>query len=228
MAQSDPRAMNIERLEKIVEFNLYPVRYIHSSWLEALEFAQIVDALKGHEQSHFYLSGYLLNSLNIDDSFDSTFDTADKIIALGSSEELGKLVLYMGIVQNEAVIRNVIRGDQREKLEACLGDEAYFFAVKKAQFLAKKNDTASPEFLIDWQQVGRFKSYLIVSGLKVLATVYEGLSQGFIQRLSLKFPRSWSKHLERLDSNGLSKQQGINLLIKSYKEVNKQWQHQLS
>ncbi len=228
MAQFDASDIHTERLEKIVEFNLYPVRYIHTSWLEGLEFAQIVDALKAHEQSHFYLSAYVLNSLNVADSFDSIFDTPDKKIALGNSEELGKLVLYMGIVQNEAVIRRVIRRDQREKLETCLGDEAYFFAVKKAQFLAKKNGAASSEFFIDWQQVGRFKSYLIVSGLKVLATVYAGSSQGFIQRLSLKFPRSWSKHLESPEGAGLSKQQGINLLIKSYKEVNKQWQHQLS
>ena len=221
--------VNNELLELVAEFNIYPVRYIHSSWLKEVQYAQLVGLLKEKERSHFYLSSYLLGCFGLDTEFDYEFRAIEKRIALASNDQLLRLVLYVGIVLNESVIRAVVRRDERTKLEKCLGEEAYFFAVKKAQFLSRHNQAGSPSILIDWQNTERFKSFLMASGLQILAVVYADMPQAFRKRLLLKFPRSWSKHLEHPASDGVaSREQGLKLLIKSYKEVNRQWRHLLS
>ena len=225
MPESDTASSRL--VTKIAEFNQYPVRYIHATWFKQLEYAQWVIALQEREQSHYHLSNYLLQSFELNNAFDYEFQSAEKRIALSSGGELVTLSLYIGIILNESVIRGVIRRQERRVLEDCLGEQAYLFAVKKAQFLTRRTDTSTPGFLIDWQHIERFKSFLTMTGLQVLAAVYEDMPWAFKKRLVLKFPMSWQKYL--LASSGVfTREQAQNLLIKSYKEVNREWRHLLS
>ncbi|MDP0588174.1 MAG: SctK family type III secretion system sorting platform protein [Candidatus Endonucleobacter bathymodioli] len=219
---------NNNLIERIIEFNLCPVSYIHGSWLKKVKYAQLVKLLCKKDQSHSYLSQYLLGHFGLNADFDYEFDVAEKRVALASSEELIQLVLYIGIVLNERVIRSVVKREDRVKLEQCLGEDAYYFAVKKAQFLLSAIQGDAPGILVDWNNTDRFKSSLMLSGLQVLAIVYADMTQAFRKRLLLKLPRSWRNHLEHPQSDIVSKEQGLSLLIKSYKEVNRQWQHLLS
>ncbi|WP_263082202.1 Yop proteins translocation protein K [Endozoicomonas sp. Mp262] len=219
-------SFSTELFDQVTEFNLYPIRYMHHSWLKGIEHADFINLLKGNEQSHFFLSRYLLGCLNVTTECDYRIDSKDKKIALAQREELLNIALYIGIVLNEAVIRSVVRRHERSLLEECLGESAYFFAVKKAQFLINHAALSrSPEVLIDWQHPERFKSFLTISGLQVLGLVYSDLPDGFRKRLLLKFPKSWNRYFDDFDDIGITKEQGRSLLIKSHKEVNRQWQH---
>ena len=228
ISESKPKSMNNDLLGKVLEFNLYPVRYIHSSWLKDIKYGQVVRSLAERNQTHSWLSNYLLGYFELNETFDYEFSSLEKRVALTSRDELFQLILYIGIILNVSVIRSVVRRDERVKLEQCLGDDAYLFAVKKAQFLSRQNTLGAPMILIDWGNTERFKSFLMVSGLQILAVVYADMPEAFKKRISLKFPKSWSKHLERPASDSCSREQGLNLLMKSYKEVNRQWRHLLS
>ena len=211
-----------------VEFNLYPVKYLHMSWLKRDEHFKLVNQLKTDDATHNRLSGYLLKRFKLKDQFDFDFDDKEKRVAFASSEELLKLALYLGIILNEDVIRGAVKRKDRIALEQCLGTEAYRFAVKKAQFISHSAATAGPSLLIDWNHLDRFKQFLITAGLQVIAGAYAGTSPAFRKRLTLKMPSEYQKTL--IDTQGvrLSKTDCTRLLVKTHKEVNRQWRHLLS
>lgn len=211
-----------------VEFNLYPVKYIHQSWLKRDEYYKLVNRLKGDDVTHSRLSEYLLKRFKLKNDFDFDFDAKEKRVALASSEELLKLALYLGIILNEDVIRAVVKRKDRIALEHCLGTEAYRFAVKKAQFISHSAAISGPNLLIDWKHLDRFKQFLFTTGLQVIAGAYAGTSPAFRKRLTLKMPRECQKTL--IDARGavLNKADCTRLLVKTHKEVNRQWRHLLS
>lgn len=223
----EKKPLDLSLTKRIIHFNLSPINYIHASWIKDVDHAQLVAFLRKKEDSHVWLSKYLLNFFELSSHFDYEFISPEKRIALASTDELLKLILYIGIVINEQVIRSVIVRSQRAKLEQCLGTEAYYFAVKKAQFLSSNNYQQIPLVAINWDDINRFKSLLMANGLKILSIVYSDMPSAFKKRLSLKLPKSWCTHLEQPADNLSNKSSVRNLLIKSYKEVNREWQHLL-
>ena len=211
-----------------VEFNLYPVRYLHLSWLKKDEHYQIVQQLKSSEATHFNLSNYLLQRFNLRDTFDFNFDSKEKRIAFASSEELSRLAFYLGIILNEGVIRSAVRRKERVALEHCLGVDAYQFAVKKAQFISRMSEQAGPSLLVDWNHLDRFKQYLTTSGLQVIARAYADAPAAFRKRLILKMPKDCYKTLNNPKAVKLNKEQCVRLMLKTHREVNRQWRHLLS
>lgn len=211
-----------------VEFNLYPVKYVHMSWLKRDEHYKLVNQLKSDDVTHGRLSEYLLKRFKLKDQFDFDFDAREKRVAFASSKELLKLALYLGIILNEDVIRGAVKRKERIALEHCLGEEAYRFAVKKAQFISHSAATGGPSLLIDWNHLDRFKQFLMTSGLQVIAGAYSGTSPAFRKRLTLKMPREYQKTLIDAQEAPLSKADCTRLLVKTHKEVNRQWRHLLS
>ena len=212
----------------IVEFNLYPVKFVHPSWLKRDEHFKLVDQLKADNKTHRHLSEYLLKRFRLKDQYDFDFDAREKRVAFASSEELLKLTLYLGIILNEGVIRGAVKRKERLALEQCLGAEAYRFAVKKAQFISHSAGASGPSLLIDWDHLDRFRQFLMTTGLQVMAAAYAGTSPAFRKRLTLKMPREYQKALINTQGGALSKAECTRLLVKTHKEVNRQWRHLLS
>lgn len=211
-----------------IEFNLFPVRYIHLSWLQKDEHHQLIARLKLNEATHFNVSEHLLKRFKLSENFDFDFSTPEKRVVFASAEELEKLAYYLGLILNEEVIRSVIRRKERLALEQCLGTEAYRFAVKKAPFISQVSHHSGPSLLIDWNHLDRFKEYLISSGLQVIGTALSGTSVAIRKRLTLKLPRQWHKILSDPKGRTLGRVQSTQLMIKTHREVNRQWRHLLS
>ncbi len=219
---------NINLFSMAVEFNLYPVRYIHLSWLSKLECQDLIETLKSNKSAQFYLSEFLLDKFRLNDEFDYEFSSVEKRVALSSSDDLSRLAFYLGIILNEKLIRASVLRSEKKALEACLGEEAYRFAVKKAQFISPATKQSGPCFLIDWDHLERFKHFLTITGLHVIACAFSGTPVAFRKRLSLKMPRQWQKHLKDRKSFELNQAQCIHLMLKTHREVNRQWRHLLS
>ncbi|WP_419537125.1 SctK family type III secretion system sorting platform protein [Endozoicomonas sp.] len=218
----------VSLFSRMVEFNLFPIRYIHASWLKSDDHFRLLKGLKSSKPAQFNISSYLLSKFGIGHDFDYDFSRVEKRIVFASAEEIERLAFYLGLVLNEGTIRSVIRREERVALQKCLGDEAYRFAVKKAQFISRASEKAGPSLLIDWKHLDRFKTYLVASGQQVIATAFSDLPGAFRQRLILKMPSSWKKALSSPEAGGLSQPQSVKLLVKTHKEVNRQWRHLLS
>lgn len=212
----------------MVEFNLFPIRYVHMSWLKTDNHFRLLKGLKSSGPAQFNISNYLLGKFGIDNEFDYDFSRVEKRVVFARSEEIERLAFYLGLILNEGIIRSVIRRDERLALQKCLGEDAYRFAVKKAQFLSRDSEPLGPSLLIDWEHLDRFKSYLEINGRQVIATAFSDYPGAFRQRLVLKMPDSWKKDLSSPDAGGLSKAKCVKLLVKTHKEVNRQWRHLLS
>ena len=215
-------------LDLMVEFNFFPIRYIHSSWLKDDEHVRLLKGLRSSPSAEFNTSSYLLNKFGVGNAFDYNFDRLDKRAIFASAQEITRLAFYLGLILNEHTIRSVIRRDEREALAKSIGEEAYRFTVKKAQFMAGTVKKGGPSLLIDWTRLDRFKAYLENSGQHVIATAFSDLPEAFLQRFMMKMPSSWQKALSSPDAGGLSKEQCEKLLVKTHKEVNRQWRHLLS
>ncbi|PJE79769.1 hypothetical protein CI610_01271 [invertebrate metagenome] len=218
---------NNSLFNKVVTFNSCPADYIHESWFKHIQYGELISSLRDSHDAQPFLSEHLLAILSLQKEWDYAFELSEKRIALDDSEILIRLPLYIGIVLNETVIRKAIKRSDRLALEATLGKEAYLFAVKKAQFLFRhRQDNAQAS--IDWDHIDRFKNFIILSGLQVMAVVYGEMPKAFCERLYIKLPVAWKKHLSKKVGLSLSKQDCLNLLTKTYKEVNRQWHHLLS
>lgn len=214
-------------LMKVIEFNHYPVSYIHSTWLNELEHGSLMKSVSGMAKSKGLISDFLLKKLELSDSWDYEFNSQKKRVMLDNSEVLSRLPLYIGIVLHESSIRSIVKRSERVALEKKIGGEAYQFAVKKARFLSKHGQDI-PHVLIDWDRLDRFKNFLILSGLQVMSSVYDDMPKAFLNRLYLKLPLIWKKHLSSRSNLSLSKESCSILLLKIHKELNRQWQHLLS
>ena len=212
----------------MVEFNLFPIRYLHVSWLQDDEHVRLLKGLRSSPSAEFNASSYLLNKFGVGNAFDYDFVRLDKRAVFASEQEITRLAFYLGLILNEGTIRSVIRKDEREALSKCIGEEAYRFAVKKAQFMGGATKKNSPSLLIDWSRLDRFKAYLENTGQHVIATAFSDLPEAFRQRLMMKMPSSWQKALSSPDAGELSQEQCEKLLVKTHKEVNRQWRHLLS
>ncbi|WP_062267270.1 SctK family type III secretion system sorting platform protein [Endozoicomonas arenosclerae] len=217
----------LELFQSVAEFNLYLVRFIHHSWLKTIKLSPLVKQLRQAGNADYHLSHFLLKEFDLANDYDYDFDEKHKRIALADEEAILRLCLYLGIILNESVIRNTIKKQERLLLEQLLGEEAFRFAVKKAQFFSRIGSDLGPSFLIDWDHLDSFKNYLMQSGLQVLGRAFSESSPAFIKRLELKLPASCSNHIQKADKSALEIDQCKTLVVKTHKEVNRKWRHLL-
>ena len=219
---------SLDLFHRVAEFNLYLVRYIHSSWLANMAFAPLLSQLHERGEADYHLSRFLLQEFRLADSFDYDFQPLIKRIALADEKALSRLALYLGIIVHEESIRNVIMRKERRALEECLGEEAYRFAVKKAQFIGRVTDRQGPSLLIDWGHLDRFKAFLEISGQQIIQTAYADMPEAFRKRMELKLPSQWQESRDQQEPLSLSSEQCAALVMKAHKEVNREWRHLLS
>ena len=219
---------NLDLFQRVAEFNLYLVRYIDPTWLTTVKLSPLVSQLRKAGNADFHLSHYLLTQFSLHDNYDYDFEEPAKRIGLATTEVLLETATYIGIVLNENVIRNAVRRDEKVALEQCLGADAYRFAVKKAQFVSRAASKQGPSLLIDWNHLQRFKQYLQTSGLQVIGKAFSEASLSFRKRLELKLPQSCKEALTNTRTVNLSDTECVNLLVKTFREVDKEWRLLLS
>ncbi len=218
----------LELFQSVAEFNLYLVRYIHPSWLKTVKLSPLVQQLKKQSNADYHLSHYLLKQFQLNNEFDYEFVENHKRIVLADEPLLAQLALYTGAALNESIIRNALLRSQKQALAECLGESLYRFSTQKAQFIARFDQQLGPSLLIDWDHLEQFKLYLLVTGLQVLGMAFNDCPIAFKKRLALKMSKEFSQYLENSELQNLTKEQCQKLLIKVYKEVNKEWHHLLS
>ncbi|OED39677.1 hypothetical protein AB833_14440 [Chromatiales bacterium (ex Bugula neritina AB1)] len=219
---------SLDLFQKVAEFNLYLVRYVDASWLTTVKYSPLVRQLRQAGNTDFHLSHYLLTQFSLHDEFDYDFEEPIKRIVLADAEIILSTAFYIGIILNESVIRNAIRKDERTALEGCLGGDAYRFAVKKAQFISRTASQYGPSLLIDWNHLERFKHYLQTSGLQVIGKTFSNAPEAFKKRLELKLPQECQSVLLDTQNVALPEADCSSLLVKTYREVDREWRHLLS
>jgi hypothetical protein len=130
-AISDDKA----QLLAITEFNYYPNRYIHSSWVDRLENSKVIRKLLNNARSEDNVAEYLLERFNLKDKLCFDFDTPIRQLALLPKSNIMTLVMYAGAMLNSHHARHAIHRDDVIALNKGFGDELFDFALNQAPLL---------------------------------------------------------------------------------------------
>ena len=217
----DSLNLNNNNLKSIIEFNWYLIRFIHNSWLINDPYLDIIQKTKEDNLVDYQLSQYLLKKFNLLNKFYYDFNEDYKKIVFAHHSILEKIALYIGIVFNEKAIRTHVLKSEHNKLVACLGEEEYLFATRKARFMLPEDNITIDKHLIPWNNLDSFKLFLYTTGFKLLSYVFKDTPVAFKNRLLIKIDKKWynSFNLPH-DYYELPKAKCSSLVIKTFKEVN--------
>ena len=181
--------MGMQQLVQLLDFNYAPAAYIDASWLQPLEHGDVAAAILGNPVAQPWMSKFILRTFNLADDVDFNFENEVKRIALLERPQLAQTVYHAGLSLNSAMLRGIVKRQERSAIEACIGADAFMFAIKKAPYIAGALPDNFPcDFQIDWNNPDEMKKHLFRSGVKLLGTVLKKEPECFKRRLLFKFP----------------------------------------
>ncbi|WP_185961327.1 SctK family type III secretion system sorting platform protein [Telmatospirillum sp. J64-1] len=206
----------------IYQFNLFPSRYIHASWVDVMFEPSLWQRMAATRRCEAALNRVLLQELSLEDSFPVDFSAPAARVGLLDQESLSRLSLYLGLTLDHSSIRRVIHGPSVAVLRQTLGDDAFLFAVQRAPLLAPPPGLLSPSLLPESDpsdepgaMLGRFQAI----GRRVLAIALGGLPPDILKRFRLKLPYDPDMDFSASDA---SPQTQV-LLNRVLKETEPQW-----
>ena len=186
------------------EFNFRPDHYIHVSWLDQMPDGPIIKKLVGKHRSADRIVQYLLQRFSLEQQVFFNFSNALTRIALWSSEDLERLVLYTGAAFYVKRVQKIVVREEVQHLQEQLGTDLFNFLQRRAA-LVKGNlplELRLPESLDPHHS-------LIVAGILCLNQALQDYPIALRKRLMLKLPFQWYLLLKKADK--LAKQlQGQN------------------
>lgn len=181
--------MNTEQLIPVLEFNFAPASYIDNSWIAELPNSHIVEFLQASSEGKKWASRYILESYGLLEKHDLDFSQPVKTLALASSKQLTPIVFHAGLALNGPLLKGIVRRQERQAVEACIGRDGYDYAVKKGPFIAGTlPHSFDSRFVIDWNNPQEIKKHIFRSGVRLLGVVFGQETDAFQKRLLFKFP----------------------------------------
>lgn len=208
---------NLVRL--VHEFNLWPTRYIHPTWIPRFIPENLFSQLRTNRRGEKRLAEILLAKLDLHRELVMDFDALPRRLALLSAQELQTLRFLCGVALSAHHITAHIRAQEVLSLREKLGARAHAFATGKARFLL---GTAATLF-DDSHAIDSVQSCVSERGATALVEGIGDQPEPVMRRLQLKFAKNddpgWDRPLNRERGSlffGLLKR----ILVQ---EVNPQW-----
>jgi hypothetical protein len=192
----------------ICQFNFLPIQYIHTSWLTTLPAGSMMERLRHCQRTAHRLSHYLLAHFKLENQYWFEFTNPVNRIALLNRDSLIKLVFYTGLTLSADAIRRAVRGCDVVNLKNAIGEEGYFFAVKRAPFFwpALEDVHTLPT------DPYHLRQHLVLKGMSCLDALFCQRSLALTQRLWWKIPMGWRDSL-RPSSPHTAKPETVALLL---------------
>ena len=171
------------QLMAVTEFNYYPNRYIHGSWVARLENATIISRLLKRARSEDNLASYLLDRFELKDKYWFNFDTPLRQLLLRSRDDILRITMYAGAVLNSRHIREAIQTGDAMQWRRALGRRLFEFAVNEAPL--DFNVAGLPTIAAPAPGADR-RAQVVASGLWCLGKALEGEASALVERLYLK------------------------------------------
>ena len=175
-------------LPAVCEFNHWPNRYAHDSWLGALTHGELLCKLRHNQRAAPRLARYLLDQLGLYGRYCFNFGAPRYRVALLAPEPLTALVRYAGLCLEAPRVRQAVLRDEVLRLRKFCGDDGYEFVFQRAADLtppallnAARPEDRSPDLRAD----------ILTSGLRCLAVLFTDADAALTRRLLLKLPRAW-------------------------------------
>lgn len=177
--------------ERISEFNRFPARYAHPSWVpEGWAGAWMKGCMDGGRGER-RLGEELLKAWRLDARPCLEFDAPALRLALVDPEPLLRAVMLAGLARHGDEIARMLERSRVKAFREEVGEGAYRFAVYRAPLLAGSLGAGDPRA----GGGGDWRSRSLASGLRMLAACLAGGPPGLAARAGLKVPRKYAGFL---------------------------------
>ena len=178
-------------MAEMLAFHFLPTRYMDSTWWESDGLPdELFQRLRQSPRSHRHLSRFFLKQAGPPDSLVVDPGSAETRLVLLSGSRLTRLAFLAGVTVLSPTIARVLRGRDRSRIKAAIGDASYEFAIKSGRFVlqqARLKETISGVGLSDFSLVNEECRRL---GVGALATALQDAPMPWVRRAQLKLPRS--------------------------------------
>jgi hypothetical protein len=177
--------------DKAAEFNRYPTRYAHPSWIPE-GWAPWVERFAGLGRAEAELGRCLLGAWGLDARPCFDFTLPARRLALLDAAPLRRTVLLAGLARHAGAISRLMERGRVLELKGQVGDAAYRFATQRAPLLAgplAEGANGAAEGA-DWF------TRSLAAGLGMLGACLGAEHGGVSARVALKFPRACAPYLD--------------------------------
>lgn len=213
-----------ERLaDKAMEFNRYPTRYAHSSWVPD-GWAPWVARLAGRGVLESKLGEGLLAAWDLDARPCFDFAPPARRMVLMDAAPLRRTVLLAGLARHADEINHMMERGRVRELKEQVGESAYLFVMQRAPLLAGPLSAGA-----NAAAGGKgWSARALAAGLGMLGACLGADHGGLAARVLVKFPRDCAPYLSAGGGQGTA--EGYLRLFRKVlvKEVDPAWDDLLS
>lgn len=175
----------------MLALHFLPTRYMDSTWWQSDGLPEeLFQRLRQSPRSHRHLSRFFLKQRGPADRPVVDPGLAEARLALLPAPRLLRLAFLAGVTLLSPTIARVLRGRDRSRIKAAIGDESYEFAIKSGGFVLQqarlKEAAVAGADLSDFGSVDEECRRL---GVRGLATALRDAPTPWIHRAQLKLPR---------------------------------------
>ena len=173
---------------RIVEFNCHLARTADVSHFGLDGHALAWGRLRTSRRAERRLSRWLIQSRNLSSEGFWEFQVESRRLALLSGGSLQKLIHFIGAAIYRTEITQSIDRRIVDQVKQSAGEDAYTFAIKRAQFVMKSwsPTPAAGSFATDPQQ------QILIAGKQAVEACLAGEDLKLIQRVNLKLPPAYA------------------------------------
>ena len=192
-------------LAEMLAFHFLPTRYMDPTWWECDGLPRELFArLRQDSRSHRHLSRFFLKRGGPVDDLIPALGSREAGLALVPAPRLNGLSFLAGATLLSPFIARVLRGRDRSRIKASIGDASYEFAVKSGRFALQQARLKEGIPGVGVSDFGLVDEECRQLGVRGLATALQNAPMPWVRRTQLKLPRSlaephWRPLLPRPD-----------------------------
>ena len=203
MNDAGVRAPSSSRRE--LAFALLPASYADPSWWNPLWLpTELFERLRQNPRSSRRLSAFLMRQAGLTAACPLEPGSAETRVALTPSGALNRGVFLAGLTLLSPIIARVLRGTERSKIKAAIGQHDYDFAIRRGRLLiqqARLSEAVPPASDAAFETL---ESQCRSIGVGALATALKNAPHPVTRRTQFKLPKelvddSWQPVAERHD-----------------------------
>ena len=175
---------------QIQEFNLFPSRYIHPSWVRDGHLAPLFPQKKPGARLENRLAQLLLAEFGLTQDYCFDFSDPWRRLALVQSDQLRTLLFFAGVALFSDELAKTLQKEAVLRIKEQLGERAYRFALTKAPFLLGGSPRPLPT--AEAVHANNYKKRVLSLGAHCFTQAFTGVPKGLTRRLQLKFPKGES------------------------------------
>ena len=192
--QGHPDRASASDMAEMLAFHYLPARYLDSTWWPSDGLpVDLFERLRHDPRTHRHLSRFFLKRAGAVDSPVIAPESAQARLSLSPGPRLSQLAFLAGVTLLSPTIARVLRGSDRSRIKAGIGDASYEFAIRSGRFVLQQARLKQAVPGVELRDYGSANEECRRLGVRSLATALQDAPVPWVRRVRLKLPRSFAE-----------------------------------